>query len=221
MAYNNGFSGDVRALGHILQTLEAKTYAIPGITVSANLHYTSGGEVAYLYTRSAGTAEFNQVQGTDTVSKAGDKVEYGVRGHKRIDISLTDRISIGAILPYVNVANVSPDAVADKVVQETIQEANIYNEKFLAALVSGGEAKTYSKNAGAFKALAEGISKFKKDNAVSGLAPTGIIASSDFFLDLVTDNRINLAIVLDQKVAPGQVRVLNIPGSNAYKHLYA
>ena len=95
----------------------------------------------FFYTRSTATAE---------VGNAGDSVSYAAKGNKRIDVPLLNRLSIGAILPYVNVAGVTPDAVADKVVQETIWQANLYNQALVAAIASAADVQTYTKDASAF-----------------------------------------------------------------------
>ena len=202
MAFNNGFQGDQVSLNHILQTLEAKTYDIPGVITNPSLHVTANGESVYFYTRSTATA---------ATGNAGDSVSYSVKGNKRIDVPLTSRIGIGAILPYVNVATVSADAVGDKVIQETMKGANVYNQALVTAITSAAQAKEYTKDAGAFAALVEAISDFKVDNKISGLAPTGVLASPSFFASLITDSKIHLAITF-KDVADNKVRMLNIPG---------
>lgn len=202
MAYNNGFQGDYVSLNHILKTLEAKTYDIPGVITNPNLQVTAGGESAFFYTRSTATA---------ATGNAGDSVSYSAKGNKRIDVPMTSRIAIGAILPYVNVAAVTPDAVADKVVQETITQANLYNEALVTAIAAAADAKTYTKNASAFDAILEGIRKFKVDNKANGLAPTGVLASPEFFASLIADSKIHLAITF-KDVADQAIRQLNIPG---------
>ena len=159
-------------------------------------------ESVFFYTRSTATA---------AVGNAGDSVSYAVKGNKRIDVPLTSRISIGAILPYVNVAAVTPDAVADKVVQESVQQANLYNKALVAAITSAADAKTYTKAATAFNAVLEGIRKFKVDNKENGLAPTGVLASPTFFASLIGDSKIHLAITF-KDVADQAIRQLNIPG---------
>lgn len=203
--FTNGFSGDHVSLQYILKTLDAKTYAIPGVTVNPSLQVTAGGESAFFYTRSSATAE---------VGNAGDVVSYAVKGAKRIDVPMTSRIAIGGILPYVNHATVSADVVGDKVIQETIAQANKFNEGLVDALVAAATAKTYTKDATAFSALVEAVSDFKKDNKASGgLSPTAILAAPAFFAKLLVDSKINLAIVLkDGQVASDMVRRLDIPG---------
>lgn len=205
MAFNNGFSGDHASLQYVLKTLEAKTYDIPGVVTNAGLQVTANGESVFFYTRSKATAD---------VGNAGDSVVYAVKGAKRIDVPLTNRIAIGGIVPYVNFQTVSADVIGDKVIQETMAQANLYNEKLVAAIHSAAEAKTYTKDATAFSALVEAVSDFKKDNKVSGgISPTAVLASPAFFAELLVDAKINLAIVLkDGAVASDKVRRLDIPG---------
>lgn len=202
MPYNNGFQGDHVSLNHILQTLEAKTYDIPGVITNPNLQVTAGGESVFFYTRSTATV---------AAGNAGDSVTYTAKGNKRIDVPMLSRLSIGAILPYVNVAAVTPDAIADKVIQETVLQANKYNEALITAISSAAEAKEYTKDATAFAAVLEGIRKFKVDNKANGLAPTGVLVAPTFFASLIADSKIHLAITF-KDVADQAVRQLNIPG---------
>ena len=65
------------------------------------------------------------------------------------------------VLPYVKCSTESPDAVADKVVQETVTQANLYNEALVSAIVSGATAKEYTKDASAFDAILKEGSNLK------------------------------------------------------------
>ena len=74
-------------------------------------------------------------------------------------------------------------------------QANLYNEKLVAAIHSAAEANLY-KDAIA-KCISSKQSDPKKDNKVSGgISPTAILASPAFFAELLVDAKINLAIVL-------------------------
>ena len=205
MAFNNGFNGDHVSLQYVLKTLEAKTYDIPGVVTNANLQVTASGESVFFYTRSKATA---------AAGNAGDSVTYVAKGAKRIDVPLLKRIAIGGIIPYVNFATISADVVADKVIQETLAQANLYNEGLIAAIEAAATAKTFTKDIGNFAALVEAVGNFKKDNKVSGgLLPTAILASPTFFAGLLTDANINLAIVLRPgETVSDSVRRLDIPG---------
>lgn len=44
MAYNNGFSGDYASLQHILKTLDAKSYLVPGVSSNASLQVSAAGK---------------------------------------------------------------------------------------------------------------------------------------------------------------------------------
>lgn len=205
MAFNNGFQGDQASLQYVLKTLEAKTYNIPGVVTNPSLEVTANGESVFFYTRSTASA---------ASGNAGDKITYSAKGVKRIDVPMTSAIQFGAILPYVNHATVSSDVIGDKLVQETIKQANLYNEALVAAINTAAEAKTYTKDASAFSALVEAVSDFKSDNKSSGgISPTAILASPAFFAELLVDSKINLAVVLKgEAVASDKVRRLDIPG---------
>lgn len=204
MAFNNGFQGDQVSLQYVLKTLEAKTYDIPGVVTNQNLSVTAQGESAFFYTRSASTG---------ASGNAGDKITYTAGGGKRIDVPMTAAVQFGVVLPYVNHATVSADVIGDKLIQETVKQANLYNEALISAINSGATAKTYTKDETAFEALLEAVSKFKQDNKTSGgLNPTAVLAGPTFFKDLLADSSLRLAIVLKDQVSSDKVRRLDIPG---------
>lgn len=177
--FANGFSGDAVSLQHILDTLNAKSYVIPGITANQDLTVSAMGEVAYFYTRGATST------GEGTV---GSKLDYKSTGVKRIDIPMTSALTIEAVLPRVNFATVSADVVGDKVIQESIALANRHNELALEALVAGAEAKT-SEGAGAYEQIVNAVKTFKVDNKANALRPASVIVSSEFYAELLVDNR--------------------------------
>lgn len=174
------FSGDQVSLQHILKTLEYKTVLIPGVTANEDVMVSAAGEVGFLYTRSASTVASGNV---------GDIVNYAAKGVKKIDVPMTSRFGIGAIIPYANHQTVSADVVGDKVVQEAIEAANQHNKAAVTAMVSAAVAKTYTKAIKAYEALVEAISNFKTDNAVSGLRPTAAIVTPAFYAKLLLDER--------------------------------
>ena len=180
MAFNNGFSGDHKSLQHIIKTLDYKTVLIPGITANADVMVTAAGESAFLYTRSASSVASGNV---------GDIVNYAAKGVKRIDVPMTSRFGIGAIIPYANYQTVDADVVGDKVIQEAIESANQHNKAGLAAILAAAEAKTYTNGASAYEALVEAIANFKQDNAKNGLRPTGVLVSPEFYAKLLLDER--------------------------------
>jgi len=169
--------------------------------MSANTNVSAAGEVAYFYTRSSTTVASGNV---------GDQVSYAVKGGKKIDIALTTRYSIGAIIPHVNYATVSADLVADKVVQEGIEAANQLDVARLAVLVAGAEVKTYEYGLTAKQAIFKAAADFRVHNKSNALRPTGALASPDFFNELIEDT--NLAVVFKDVVVPGYGRQITIPG---------
>lgn len=177
--FANGFQGDINSLNVILPTLNAKTYIIPGVTVNADLNVTSMGEQAYFYVQSAPTAA-----GSHTL---GGKLTETSAGVKRIPVDLSEGYGIHTVLPHVNFATVEASVVESKVIQETLKRANLFNEEFVAALVTGAKAKTYTKDLKGTAALLEAIGTFKKDNKANALRPTGALVTVDFYNALIED----------------------------------
>lgn len=169
MPFANGFNGDVVTLNYILQTLEAKIVAIDGVTCNPSLSVSANGETAYYYTRGATTVK---------KGKLGQAHDYTSSGLTRKSIDITDSINIDVILPKVNVDTVTPDLVADKVIQETIEQANLYNQYFLEALYDttstaiSGEALTADS---VYQDIVNSIKSFKITNKKKGMKPTAII----------------------------------------------
>lgn len=169
MSFANGFNGDVVSLNHILQTLDAKVIAIPGVTCSSGLSVSAAGETAYYFTRSATSV------GTGTL---GAQLTYTSGGLTRVDIPMTSAVQIKSVLPLANVETVSADVVADRVVYESLSAANKYNELFLAALyastgtITGTAALT---KATVYGAIVDAVKEFKTTNKAKGMKPTGII----------------------------------------------
>lgn len=170
MAFSNGFQGDVTSLGHILQTLEAKVVAIPGLTCSEGLSVSSKGETAYYFTRGSSNV------GTGTL---GAKLTYVSTGVSRVDIPMTSAITINDVIPAANFEVIgSADVVADRVIMNAIDAANKYNEKFLDAVsestgtITGTAALT---KATVYGAIVDAVKEFKVKNKAKGLKPKSII----------------------------------------------
>lgn len=172
MAFANGFNGDVVSLQYILKTLERKSYLIPGVTTNEDVSVTAMGESAYYFKRGASTvAEGN----------LGAQLEFSSTGVERKTIDMTKSIQIKAVLPYVNFATVSADVVGDKVVQESIEAANLWNVKGEQAMIAGGTAKTYTTPTveTIYKVVLDAKKEFIKANKAKALKPTAIIASPE------------------------------------------
>lgn len=193
MSFYNGFSGDQVSLNHIIKTLDAKLYNIPGVTSNENLTVTAMGESAYFYTRSAATAAAS----TETI---GSPVTFTSKGVKRIDIPLVSAIHIAAVLPRVNFATVSADVVADKVIQETISAANVHNVKFIDALVAAATAKTSTKDDDAYEKIVDAIKDFKVANKDIAIKPNAVLVSSAFYAQLLKDQRFIRATALGDDI---------------------
>ena len=164
----------VVSLNHILQTLERKVIAVPGLSCSQDLSVSAAGESAYYFTRSASSV---------TTGNLGAKMDYTSGGLTRVDIPMTSAIQIKSVLPNANVATVSADVVGDRVIYETINAANKYNEEFLKALctstgtITGTTAATKST---VYGIIVDAIKQFKLKNAAKGMKPTAIIVGPTF-----------------------------------------
>ena len=186
MAYANGFNGDVKSLQYILQTLAAKEILIPGVTSNAGLQVSAMGEVAYFYRRGASTVE--------TDANLGAQITYASRGVERVDVPLTNRIAIGAVIPHVNFATVEGvQVVADRVVQESLSAANEWNTEAVGFLEANADrffdtsnktvqtTKVFDNAAltktNIYQEIVEMRKGFNLLNKVRGLKPTAIIVS--------------------------------------------
>jgi hypothetical protein len=169
MAYNNGFNGDYKMLPYILQTLEAKSIIIPGITANPNLSVSAMGEVASYYTRSATTVSAGNV---------GDKHTYTASGGARVDVPLTTAIKIDSVIANVSFATVTPNIVADRVVFESLNAANKHNTLALAAIEANTSTLTgttaLDKDT-VYPAIINGRKEYIVANKAKGMAPTAII----------------------------------------------
>lgn len=183
MAFANGFNGDVVSLNYILKTLDRKSYLIPGVTTNQEVSVTAMGESAYYFKRGASTV---------SEGKLGAKLDFTSTGVERKSIDLVDSIQIKAVLPYVNFATVSADVVGDKVVQETIEAANLWNVKGEAAMVAGGTKKSYTAVTveNIYATLLGAKKQFITDNKAKALKPTAIICSPEVVAALKEKNLI-------------------------------
>ena len=179
MAYANGFNGDQKGLDIILKTLEAKTYAIPGIIVNGDLSVTAMGESAYFYIQGAPS-----VAGSHTL---GTKLTETSSGVKRISIDLSTGYGLHTVIPFANYATVAPDVVEKKVAQESVKRANLFNEEFITALLAGASAKTYTKTLVGLAAFLEAVGTFKVDNKANAIKPTGALVTVAFYNALIND----------------------------------
>ena len=173
MAFNNGFSGDTASLNYILQTLEAKQVAIPGITCNPSLSVSAAGEVAYYYKRKGATVADGNL---------GSKVTFVEAGGERVDISLIKAIQIKSVIPHANFATVSADVVGDRVIADSMQAANLHNEMFAKAVETGatkssGNNKALDKS-NVYGTIVDVISEFKTAHKADGLKPTAVLVNA-------------------------------------------
>lgn len=174
MAFANGYNGDVVSLNHILQTLERKVIAVPGVSCADGLSVSAMGETAYYFTRSASTVD---------VGDLGAQMEYTSGGLTRVDIPMVKAVQIKSVLPNANVATISADVVGDRVIYETMSAANKYNEKFLEALCDSTGSitgTTAADKSTVYGIIVDAIKEFKVKNKAKGMKPTCIVVGPTF-----------------------------------------
>lgn len=205
MAFTSGFNGDHVALRHIIKTIEAKNYLIPGVITNPALSVTASGESSFFYTKGTSTLNASHNLGAGTTGT--------VKGGKRIDVAMTTGAAFDFIIPGAELQTAaSVDVKTAYLIDETQRIINARNEAGLLALQSGAVAKTYAKNKGAYEAILEGLATYKRDNKQSAHKPTGILVSTQMWANLLADNKyIRSTDRADLKVYDGQV--LEIAGT--------
>jgi len=185
MAYANGFNGDVIQLNYILQTLEEKTYAIPGVTCDDNLSVSLNGESFSYWIRSAASGEINQ--------NLGAQVSFQTTGTKRVDKSFTKAATIKDVIPAVNYQTVSADVVGDRVILNTITVANKLNELFvdtaLDNAVGSAQGAVWDGSPDTVYAYVLALrAAFRKANEAHNVEPTACFVSSDVYSAMLAKN---------------------------------
>ena len=204
MAYVSGYNGDQVALRHIINTMNAKDYLIPGVITNPALSYTIMGESAFFYTKGASTLD---------ASHAGAGSTTAIKGGKRINIDITTGGKFDFVIPGPELKTAaSVDVKTRYIIEETIRLLNARQEAGLTAILAGAEEKTYA-NASAFVAITNALATFKSDNKQTAHKPTGILVSSAFWAELLQDNKyIRSTDRADLKVFDGQIlEIAGIP----------
>jgi hypothetical protein len=206
MAYTSGFNGDQVALKHIINTMNAKDYLLPGVIANPALSYTVMGESAFFYTKGTSTLNASHSLGAGSTT--------AVKGGKRINIDITTGGKFDFVIPGPELKTAaSVDVKTRYIIEETIRLLNARQEAGLTAILAAGVAKTYVKGATAFVALTDALATYKADNKVSAHKPTGILVSPSFWAKLLQDNKfIRSTDRADLKVFDGQIlEVAGIP----------
>lgn len=222
MAFSNGFNGDQKSLGYILQTLEAKQILIPGITSNADLQVSAAGEVAYFYKRDASSV---------TTGTLGAKITYGSTGVEKVDVVMTKALQIGSVIPFANhntVGGVS--VIADRVIQEAMTAANRWNEEAVAFLegnaklffiTSSGTLTTVSATNAAltkttvYAEVVDMRKAFNLKNKAKGLKPTAVIVSEAVYALLLQSDE----FIRKEQAGDGQVVAEGMVGKVAGLHV--
>lgn len=172
--FANGYSGRVEMLPYILQTLEKKVVAIEGVTCNPNLSVSVSGADAAYFTR--GDAAIG-------TGDAGAQLNFNSTGVNRREFALTSAVTFSDVLPHVNFATVTPDAVADRLVFNTIGASNKYNEKFLEKLCTSTGSitgTTAADKSTVYGIIVDAIKEFKIKNKAKGMAPTALIVGPTY-----------------------------------------
>lgn len=206
MPYTSGFNGDHVALKHIINTINAKNYLIPGVISNPAISYTVMGESAFFYTKGASTLDDNHSLGSGS--------NTAVRGGRRIDIPLTTGAKFDFVIPGPELKTAaSVDVKSRYIIEETINILNARQEQALTAIKAAAQPKTYANGASAFEALTSALAEYRIDNAKSNHKVTGILASPLFWAKLLQDNKyIRSTDRADLKVFDGQIlEVAGVP----------
>ena len=202
MSFSQGFEGDVALIPYILRTLEAKTYAIPGITANDRVTVAVSGDSGYYFTQPASSVGTKTALGTLHPWAAAD-----VKGVNRKSFNLDQGYPIFEVIPYVNSATVSADVLGERLTINSIERANACNREYLDTLVSGGTAKTYASAITAdnvMSTILDAVATFNTDNKAKYLKPTAIFVSETVLAALRAKN----LIIFKDALAGGNENIL-------------
>jgi len=206
MAYTSGFNGDHVALKHIINTMNAKDYLIPGVIANPAVSYTVMGESAFFYTKGATTLDASHNLGAASTTS--------VRGGRRIDVSLTTGGKFDFVIPGPELKTAaSVDVKTRYIIEETIRLLNARQEAAITAIVAAAVEKEYTNGATAFAAITNAIATYRVDNKATNHKVTGILVCPSFWAELLQDNKyIRSTDRADLKVFDGQIlEVAGIP----------
>lgn len=180
MAYAKSYIADTKALAVITQTVDKKNAVIPGKTVKeelAGLVRAHTAEFYYNLAPNIGEAEVGADFNTTNV------------GNKKAVLVLTEALHLDERIPFASIDNMEADQLYDTLLKGATAISNQLGAKFIGALKTKAQAKTYAKNSDMFEAIVDaqatfsaaksvkvgGVADTSYDNRVNGIQPTTIL----------------------------------------------
>lgn len=194
MAYFIG-QGDTVQLNYIVKTLNAKLYAMDGVTTNSEVKIPNAEVVNYWVKSRASATHASGGDGKGTSNKGpGSKQEFAAKALYKKSIPVEDSQQLNGVIPGVNLATVSADAVNAYVVEDTIEAANAINRDYLTKLEAIGEATEGVASADlksadkVYEAILTLRAKFIEANKANHLVPTAAFVSPLVMAALKTKN---------------------------------
>lgn len=197
MAYYIG-QGDTVQLNYIVKTLNAKLYAIDGVTTNSEVKIPNAEVVNYWVKSKASATHASGGDGKGTSNKGpGSKQDFTAKALYKKSIPVEDSQQLNGVIPGVNLATVSADAVNAYVVEDTIEAANAINKDYLTKLeAAAGEAVTVTGASSAdlqdaekvYAAILKLRAKFIEENKDNHIVPTAAFVSPLVMAALKTKN---------------------------------
>lgn len=179
MAYFIG-QGDTVQLNYIVKTLNAKLYAIEGVTTNSEVKIPNA-EVVNYWVKTKGTST--------TTSTPGAKQDFTPKALLKKSVTVDKAQQLSGVIPGVNIATVSADAVNAYVVEDTIEAANAINRDYLTALEAKADAATTTYDADEiYKCILDLRAEFIKANKANHIVPTALFVSPEAMARLKEKN---------------------------------
>lgn len=164
------FAGDTIQSQLINETLEAKVYAIPGVTCLDTITVVPGQSIRYWVNAdnivSAGTP--------------GAKHTYNAAGLTAKTLTFDATANVDAVIPGASVETVSANTVNSYVVNGTVEAANTINRDFLTQLEAAGQAGTAQIDlADVYGSILSAKAEFIKTNKKHYMRPTAMFVSPE------------------------------------------
>lgn len=179
MAYFIG-QGDTVQLNYIVKTLNAKLYAMDGVTTNSEVKIPNA-EVVNYWVKSKASSKNSKTPGS--------KQEFTAKALVKKSVTVDQSEQLNGVIPGVNMATVSADAVNAYVVEDTIQAANAINRDYLTKLEAKAEAATTAYDADeVYKSILDLRAEFIKANKENYLVPTAMFVSPEVMARLKEKN---------------------------------
>ena len=172
--------GDTVQLNYIVKTLNEKLYIKEGVTSNAEVKIPNAEVVNY----------WVKGKGKSTNSKTpGAKQNFEAKALIKKSVAVDQSEQLNGVIPGVNIATVSADAVNAYVIEDVIQAANNINRDFLTKLEAKAEAAqtTYTD---AYTSILKLAAEFKTLNKENYTEPTAVFVNPEVYAELLKNNLI-------------------------------